>query len=388
MPKFLILIALAWAFLSPALSQARALYRGGAELLNAKAYSVHFQTSYFMSTALYDETGTEKAFNQGDNFKMLNADLKLSYGLAANLETSLMFRYRNVSAMNQQFAVSNSGPESAGVEAKYSFPVVDNTHYALGVYYRQTLYNNTAYPTIASVPVDQIILGDDGTEYGLGAFVTRNASPWKFDGQVWYVSPPNDLSGEIDYRAEAAYQFGKLALVGGVEGIFSLKRDQLTQKPNLARGPGYMFNSYNREMAAPFAGVNISFDQMLLTLRGSTVVYGKSTDKGTSGVLGISWSSGGITAEAVKIESFKEYHIEGSVLKVSARGNFIKIDQGLSTDVEKGMKFDIYQTDYFGGNVLVASGVAYEVGADWAVIKLTKKYKEIEIKPGFAARGY
>ena len=91
---------------------------------------------------------------------------------------------------------------------------------------------------------------------------------------------------------------------------------------------------------------------------------------------------------SVKIDAFKEYHVDGSVLKVSARGNFIRIDQGLSTDVEKGMKFDIYQTDYFGGNVLVASGVAYDVGADWSVIKLLKKYKEIEIKPGFAARGY
>jgi hypothetical protein len=66
----------------------------------------------------------------------------------------------------------------------------------------------------------------------------------------------------------------------------------------------------------------------------------------------------------------------------------VRIDQGLSTDVEKGTKFDIYQTDYFGGNVLVASGYIFEVGSDWSVIKITKKYNEIEIKPGFAARGY
>jgi len=95
-----------------------------------------------------------------------------------------------------------------------------------------------------------------------------------------------------------------------------------------------------------------------------------------------------VSTESLKVESFKEYHIDGSVLKVSARGNFIKIDQGLSTDVEKGAKFDIYQTDYFGGNLLVASGVVFEVGSDWSVIKLTKKYKDIEIKPGFAARGH
>ena len=90
----------------------------------------------------------------------------------------------------------------------------------------------------------------------------------------------------------------------------------------------------------------------------------------------------------IKIDSFKEYIVDGSVLKVSARGNFIRVDQGLSTDVEKGMKFDIYQTDYFGGNVLVGSGIVFDVGVDWSVIKLTKRYNQIVIKPGFAARGY
>lgn len=387
MPKFLIPFLLFLALVSQDL-QARAVYRGGAELLNARAYFIGVNTSFFTSTAIYDEDGGERAFNEGDNFKMVNADFKLSYGLASNLETSLLFRYRNVTGMNQQFAVSNSGPESAGVEVKYSFPPVDKTRYAAGLYYRQTLYTNTAYPTAAAVPADSIILGDDGTEYGVGLYVTHNSGPWKFDGHGIYVSPPNDLSGEVQFKGEGLYQFSQLALVGGVEGIYSLSRNQLEQKPNLARGPGSMFNSLNRQWMAPYAGLNYAFESFMLTLRGSTIVSGRSTDKGTSGSVGLSWSTPGVTAEAVKIESFKEYHIDGSVLKVSARGNFIKIDQGLSTDVEKGMKFDIYQTDYFGGNVLVGSGVAYEVGSDWAVIKLTKKYKEIEIKPGFAARGY
>lgn len=387
MPKFLILFfSLIGFFASP--SQAKVASRGGAELLNPKAYSVGMNVSLFSTTAIFDEDGVEKSMNDGDSFKMTNADFKLSYGLAKNLETSLLFRYRNISGMNQQFAISASGPESAGVEAKYSFEPVGNTHYAFGVYYRQTLYNNTTYPTAAAIPADTIILGDDGTEYGAGLFLTHNISPWKFDGQALYVSPPNDLSGEIQYRGEVQYLFTQLSLLGGVEGIYSLNRNQLAQKPNLARGPSNMFNSLNRQVTAPFAGLNYAFDNFLLTLKGSTIVSGKSTDKGNTAAIGIVWGTQGVTAESIKIESFKEYQIDGSVLKVSARGNFIKIDQGLSTDVEKGMKFDIYQTDYFGGNVLVASGVAYQVGADWAVIKLTKKYKEIEIKPGFAARGY
>jgi hypothetical protein len=133
---------------------------------------------------------------------------------------------------------------------------------------------------------------------------------------------------------------------------------------------------------------NLSYDEILFAIKGQTVIAGKSTDKGNSVVIGLSWRTRGLTQESVKIDSFKEYIVDGSVLKVSARGNFIRIDQGLSTDVEKGMKFDIYQTDYFGGNILVGSGTIFDVGVDWSVIKLTKRYNEIEIKPGFAARGY
>ena len=134
--------------------------------------------------------------------------------------------------------------------------------------------------------------------------------------------------------------------------------------------------------------MNYSFDKAIFAIKGQTVASGVSTDKGNSIIVSLVWGTEGVTAESIKVDSFKEYQVDGSVLKASVRGNFIKIDQGLSTDVEKGMKFDIYQTDYFGGNVLVASGVAYEIGADWSIIKIVKKYKEIDIQPGFAARGY
>lgn len=388
MSKLLIALILISLFLTPEVTSAVVHARGGAELLNAKAYSVKITASAFSTTALFDETGVSTPMNQGDAFRYFDTDFLLSYGLSANLETSLMFKARNVSATSQGNALTKSGPESAGVAAKYSFPLIGKMNYALGVYYNQTMYTNTTYPTQVSIPVNEIILGDDGHEYGVGLYLTQKNNPWKLDSYLLYVSPPNDLSSEIRYKAEAFYLFSKLALGAGLEGIYSLNRDQTLQKPYLARGPTKMFNSLNRQLMAPYIGLNYSFDKILLAIKGETIVSGRSTDKGNSIAIGVSWSSEGIKTETIKIDSFKEYHIDGSVLKISARGNFIKIDQGLSTDVEKGMKFDIYQTDYFGGNVLVGTGVVFEVGSDWAVIKLVKKYKEIEIKPVFAARGF
>ena len=83
-----------------------------------------------------------------------------------------------------------------------------------------------------------------------------------------------------------------------------------------------------------------------------------------------------------------EYLVEASVVKISPRGKFLKIDKGIAGDVEKGMKIDIYQADFFGGNLLVVSGVVLQVGVDWAIVKITKRFRDIQIKIGFTARGH
>lgn len=373
-------------------SFAMAPNRGGAELLNPKAYSVLIEASVFSMDGHYDNTGAEIPKTEGSAFRMIDTDLKLSYGISSNLETSLLGKMRSVSSNDGTNTNDNSGPESLGIEAKYAFDPINNLRYALGLRYRQTLYTNTVYTSAQIPPSNTIILGDDGSEYGMNLYATYLANPWKFNFVLGYNSPPNDLSSEIIFKAEAVYKWTRLSLLAGIDGIHSLKRDQYTDdpisKPLMARGATYLFNSLNREMTAPYLGGHYAFDKFLLGLKAQTIVSGKSTDKGNTLLASLTWNSEGVTPKSVKIGSFKEYHIDGSVLKVSARGNFIKIDQGLSTDVEKGLKFDIYQTDYFGGNELVASGVVYQVGSDWAVIKILKKYKEIEIKPGFAARGY
>ena len=373
-------------------SMAASLHRGGAEMLNPAAYAIDAKASVFQTSAFYDVEGVEQELVEGNKYRLIDVDLAITYGVSKNLELSAMGRFRQVSATVGELDNQNSGPESLGLEAKYAFLLSGNLRYALGLHYRQTLYTNANYVNAAQVPTDEIVLGDSGSEYGVDLYMTYLGGPWKWDAKIGYSSPANNLSDEINYKLEAMYRFKKLGLLAGVEGISSFKNDEFTETPELkapqATNGTSLFNSINREKMAPYLGVNYAFDKFLMTIKGQTVVSGTSTDKGNAISLNIGWSSDGVTPESVKENSFKEYQVDGSVLKVSARANFIRIDQGLSTDVEKGMKFDIYQTDYFGGNVLVASGVAYEVGADWSIIKLVKKYKEIEIKPGFAARGY
>jgi hypothetical protein len=383
------------ALITPSAFAARqgAYYRGGAEFLNPKAYSITGTAMMFQTSGYYNYQGTEYAIPDGYKYSSIDADLGLTYGVSKNLEVTASARFRKNSSTTGELTVEKTGPESLAAEIKYGFENTGSAHYAIGAHYRQTLYSNVSYDTTMTVPTDEIILGDAGSEYGADLYMTYIVnSTFKLDGKAGYSSPANSMSGEIGYKLEGSYRFTSFGLLGGVEGIYSLKQDEFTDdisaQPRQAVGATALFHSVNREKVVPYLGGYYAFDKILLTVKGGTVVKGVSTDKGSYGLIGLTFTSGGVTPESVKIDSFKEYQIDGSVLKVSARGNFIRIDQGLSTDVEKGMKFDIYQTDYFGGNVLVASGIVYDVGSDWSVIKLVKKYKEIEIKPGFAARGY
>ena len=361
-----------------------------AEFLNPHAHLIQFSGSYFKTTGFYDDQGTLTNLNSGDQFSMMNSDFKLRYGWSKKIEAAVSARLRSVSSVYLGNSVSQTGAESATVYLKYSFPPVGSLLTGIGVRYRQTLYTNTKYDPPQVPPVVDIVLGDDGREYAVDFFATYVDSSLKYIANFSYQSPPNNLSTEILYKFELRYTFTSLTLLAGVDGVSSLKNDPNTAatKSQISTGATHLFNSTDRELVAPYLGANYAFKSFAVGVLGQQVMKGVSTDAGSLMALNISFGSEGVTPESVKIGSFKEYHIDGSVLKVSARGNFLRIDQGLSSDVEKGMKFDIYQTDYFGGNVLVASGIILEVGADWSVVKLTKKYKDIEIKPGFAARGY
>ena len=91
----------------------------------------------------------------------------------------------------------------------------------------------------------------------------------------------------------------------------------------------------------------------------SQTVAGTSTDKSFDALFSLAWTSGGKSSAEKFEDSFKEYTTEATIIKVSPRGRFFKIDKGLAQDVTKGSRVDIYKSDYFGGNKLVGSGVVH-----------------------------
>ena len=117
--------------------------------MNKEAYAIKADTSLFSSTGTFDQSGAEQAILDGNSFEMIDANFKISYGLSSKIEPALFFKLRSVRAINQSVSASNTGPESIGIEFKYSFGTVGKIHYAFGVHYLQTLYSNSVYPNQA-----------------------------------------------------------------------------------------------------------------------------------------------------------------------------------------------------------------------------------------------
>lgn len=396
MYKFFIIFC-CFIFSSLAFSQMRPVYTPSAKGLNPKSYRLDIKGSYHPTTGIYNASGEKVSLEAEQSFTMMEGTLGLGYGIGKKLDIYLDARVRAVDSKydnaTETISTNNSGIESFSAMFKYSFEVEDSLQWAIDFSYRQTTYEQKFYSALTDIPDNELVLGDAGQEYSLGIHTSFKRSRGHYLNSILrYNVPANDLSDEVQYRLESAWLWKKFGLILGVKGIKSLKSDNYAtdpeNKPFQATGSSARFNSVNREKMEPYLGMNFAFKTWRLELESGQTLSGVSTDHGQYFSLGMVYISSGITGESFKIQTFKEYVIDATIIKKSPRGKFVKIDQGISSDVENGMRFDIFKTDYFGENILVASGAVYEVNADSAIIKILKKYKKINIKKGFAARGY
>jgi hypothetical protein len=370
-----------------------AAYRPAAKVLTYKSLAFESSIDYFSTSAYYNHNGEEVAMESGDSFSKIDLDILGRYGLSRRLEARLSGRLRQNNSVNVDQDISETGIESVAAGLKYEL-VYSKKRWALALdfQFRQTIYSNEYSATPAK---DVMPLGDSGSSLTFG--VIANYTPAKryiLEGEIFYNAPSREQSSEILYRFENALVFNKWAILLGIEGITSLKTDGYTNdptnKPKTGSQSSYMYNSINREIMMPYIGLNFgNFNSFGVEGRLGSVIAGNSTDKGMNLSVNAVWKlKSGKSKKQSKIEKFKEYEFEASVVKVSPRGRYVKIDKGLSNDVEKGMKIDIYQFDYVGGNVLVATGVVFTVGADESIVKIFKVYRSIPVKIGFVARGF
>lgn len=366
-----------------------------AKTTSFESYSIQSSLHYFEPASRLGLDGEQIPYTDNEDYFFLEGDVGISYGWSRSMEIYGGARLRFVESMDTLGdSVSNSGLESIVVGLKYGLPSwTDGWLFSLDIRYRHTAYDNNEYDP-GDAPVDEIILGDNGSAFKLGVHFAKKEFLLGSEvrGSFFYHRPPNNLSQEIVYDFSLNWGYEKWLVAGGIEGIYSLGLDDFEvspeTKPSMSTGNTFLFNSINRERVTPYLAIGRRFGpRSFASFKAGQTVMGKSTDEGVHFLLSISWSSKGTEDRQLKVDSFKEYHLEASVLKVSPRGAFVQIDKGLGQDVDKGMRFDIFQSGYFGENVLVASGIVYEVSADTAIIRLQQRYSDIEIKSGFRARG-
>ncbi|MCP4913387.1 MAG: hypothetical protein GY909_09715 [Oligoflexia bacterium] len=385
------LLAMLTFFMSQ--TQARVLsYNPLAEISKYKSYRIILDGSATTSSGTFDKDGAETTFAEGDSFSQMDFSGTLLYGYGKNYELGIAINGRSVSSKVNEVSASNSGVQSYKGIVRYQFKSPSKSQYTLHLEFGQAANSNNSFTPPSTAPTDEVNLGDEGSFYTAGlSYSYQRTKEHSFSLFAGYQVPGDNLSPEIAFSLETGWAWKKWGLVVGVEGVKSMNGDQYsddpTLKPRQSFGPSALYNSVNREYMDAYGGLNYALNsRWRLGAYGGQRMSGVYTDNIAFAGLKIVYASSGVSREDEKIESFKEYNIEATIIKVSPRGKFVQIDQGISSDVSQGMRFDIYKTDFFGGNILVATGVAIEVGASKSIIKLLKKYKKTKVEKGYTAR--
>lgn len=377
----------------PAVLWGQVPYIPSTYLLKKSGYQLQGSGEIFKTTKHIDRNGKKTSLADGESFSRTQAEIGGFYGATNNFQLGVGARLRQHKSQlifnNQTIDGSSQGLQSIFINGKYAFLPVGQWQYTLEGMYRHTPYTNSE---VTASTLEDLILGDDGHEYSVGmgatyAFHSNNFLTFV----VGYRKPGQDISDEITWQAEGALVWKYLALVAGVDGISSMNNDPFeddpTQKPAYNTGGSNLYNALNREFIAPYAGINIGLGQTWrVEFRGSQVVSGKSTDMGSSFSVLLATRLDPNKGKSVD-QRFKSYDIEANINKVSPKKEYVVIDKGLADNISKGMKFDFYEFDYVGGNILIASGSVVQVKSGSSIVKITQRFNQKkDIKEGLVGR--
>ncbi|MBF0315956.1 MAG: hypothetical protein HQK50_12650 [Oligoflexia bacterium] len=396
-----LLFLLPLTFIVPAIHSATDIppYRESGKTIGAKALELKWWSSYFDTIEHYGYGGERIALkkDKAESYQKLESEIVATYGAINALDFRGGVRYRRnsseiVNPRNNFISARASGVESWMVGAKYMLYQKYHWSMAADTFFRIASYRlQSASSHEEGRYASSIILGDGGNEYGVGFHLSKLLVDYlSFSSSFTYIIP-EELSRELEYMWEFAYAWKKVALVLGTKGVHSFENDDYSdipnQKPALNTGATYLYNSVNRAYIAPYAVIGL---QLLRTLKFefqyTRYMNGYSTDGGNEYSFALTWRGGGRTARQDEESRFKEYDIEASIIKISPKEGFVVVDKGISHDLEKGMRVDIYQFDYKGGNVLLATGFIFESKTDTAVVKITNFYRKISLEIGQMVR--
>ncbi len=388
------MVVLFFLFSLTSIVLAQTSYIPATYLLKKGGNQFGINTDYFSTSKTINYDGEKNSLADGQSYTQLQSEFSGYYGANDDLQFGIGARYRRnqaeyVDLNGADATAASSGIQSTFISVGYAFPRVDRLQYTLEGQFRYNPYTNEEN-TLTNP--GKLVLGDDGNEYYAGLGVTY-ASPSSnyLTLRSGYRRPGQDISSEIYWIVEGALAWRYAALVAGVDGNTSLNNDPYEAdgeaRPIRNTGGSFLYNSQNREWITPYAGLNIAFNkQWRVEFKASQVVAGTSTDMGTT--FGVNLIRRADRPRTKYVDrAFKSYDIEASVTKVSPKKEYVVVDKGLTSDVQKGMRFDFFENDYVGGNILVASGTVVQVKAETSIVKITQRHNsKTELKSGLLGR--
>lgn len=382
--------------LLPYLAWANSTYIPYTRLLNAEGYEVYLGGDYFRTERTVDEKANSSKLESGEKFTRTQGFAGFRYGLAQSFQLGIGGVYRshsstdvrNINGTDETFNSSNSGLQSIKTDLSLGLESAGQLSFSLEAFFT---YVPNSYSDIKDTAnfnyENDLILGDVGSAFGAGVATTYSTLNKNYYSlRAGWRRPGTYLSPEIYWQGEAALVWSGFALLAGVDGVSSLKNGDET-RPVYNTGSSQLYHGLNREWVKPYLGANLSLgSNWRVELRASQTLSGRSTDLGqTYGLQLVRRVEKDLSRS--RDARFKSYDVEASVSKVSPKQGYVVIDKGLADDISKGMKFDLYDFDYVGGNDLVASGIVIKVQSDTAIIKITKIYNaQKPLKTGLVGR--
>lgn len=359
-------------------------------VLLKKGHEMGASADYFITKDRVGYDGNTVKFEDGESFHRIQSDIFGFYAPTDQLQIGGGIRFRQnqstlLNITNDELETETStGVESTYVNLMYAFKPINQITYSVDGSYRYRPFSNQEEGSL--------ILGDDGSDYRIAFGGTYASKTNNFlSAKIGLARPGQHLSNEVYWKFESAMAWKYVALIAGVDGITSLNNDPYdneVDRPLFYTGSTFLYGSKNRELIAPYAGVNLALGKnWRVELKGSQAIGIQSTDSGTSLSFALVRRVEEKTNKAID-QKFKEYDFEGSITKVSPKKGYVIIDKGLADDVQKGMKIDFYEFDYVGGNILLARGVVIQVKADTSIVKISQLFNtKKELKEGIFARG-
>ena len=379
-----------WVLLVPWEVSSLSSFTPEGRVIPQKNTQYEFQGRLFQTQSTFDKDGNESELDEGESFSLLNLDLLVRYGFGKRTEFFGGGRFRRIQTRYEEEDLEHSGMESLWGGIKLSLAKRRTWALAVEGRYEKTLYSNDQREQNAK----EIILGDAGaTTEILGHLTHLTSKQFSFSLSSGFRMRPEHLSSEIPFRGEGVFYKRQWAVTLGLNGVVSLDDDTDSKRPSYFHPVTSRFNSLNRSWTRGFIGANRVFGRWRIEGELGSVQSGVSTDKSFDMGISLIRSVGERRSQArrnkaKKIQSFKQYFGEGNVVKVSPKGFFVKIDKGMIHGVSKGMKIDIFKTNFTGSNVLYASGVIYQTKSESSILKIVKTFVKKKITVGMNARIY